>query len=289
MFAFTFAVAAMVSAIISIAVPNVGVMHGGDLEGDWRGVFTHKSSLGAAAMLGCFCCGWLMVCERERRAFNFAGVAICLGVAVMSGSRTSVLEIFLFPVMGWCLRLLKLPGILRLWLVYFFILCSSILAILCYSYFDDIMLLLDKDSSVSGRIPLWGTLIDIAAQRPLLGYGYGGFWLTQNSVVEYIWYATGWLAPQAHNSYIDSVLELGVPGVAISCLALGSVIARSIQGMWRGSPTWATFAAIYALALAATGAVETNLMRSGDIVCTILPMLYVSLRSCAKHMRVLSA
>lgn len=279
MLAITFVLAAVASAIVSLGMPEVGVMHEGELQGDWNGVFTHKQSLGVIMALGCLCCGWLLLHEKEGRTFNAVGLAVCLSVALMSGSRTSMIEILLFPVMGQCVRLLRLPGVLRLWVIYCLILCGVVIATLLYGYFDAAMELLDKDPTLTGRAPLWALLLKIAADRPLLGHGYGAFWLPDNTLVQYIWSVIGWSSPQAHNSYLDALVDLGVPGLALSCVILISVTYRSLLGMWRGSPTWSSFAVLYAFTALGMGFVETGLLHAGDIECVLLVLLYVSLRS----------
>lgn len=277
--AFSIVLAAIASAVFAITNPDVGIMHEETLVGDWCGVFAHKNLLGAVMMLGCLCCGWLMLHEPQRRKLYGLGVLICFALAVLSGSRTSVVMTLLFPVFGCCLLALRAQGILRIWLVYGLILASTIISVIIYTNFDALMLLLDKDPSLSGRVPLWELLLtDSFAYRPILGYGYGAFWLKYNIDVMYIWHVLQWPAPEAHNSYLDSLLELGIPGLTTACAMLGSVIGRSLSGVWRGSPSWASFAALYAIGLTITGFDETSLLRSGDMSSMILPMLYVSLR-----------
>jgi exopolysaccharide production protein ExoQ len=278
MLATTFMVAAMASAVVALAMPQIGVMHQGELAGDWMGVFPFKQTLGVTMMLGCLCYGWLTIHDRNRRMFHIAGLAICFGVMVMSGSRTSVLGTLLCPVVGQCLRTLRVPGLLRLWLTYFLVLCGATIAILLYNYYDAAMALLDKDPSLTGRVPLWGVLLQLVADRPMLGYGYGAFWLERNTLVQWIWAEIQWTAPEAHNSYIDALLDLGVPGFAATCMILVSVIYRSIGGMWQGYPTWSSFAAVYALNLAVTGFVETGFLHSGDLEAMLVTLVYVGLR-----------
>lgn len=65
--------------------------------------------------------------------------------------------------------------------------------------------------TLTGRWPLWTQLVGFVQQRPILGYGYGGFWNYDNSmtVIE----EQGWPISHAHNAYLDTLLELGPIGL----------------------------------------------------------------------------
>jgi len=67
----------------------------------------------------------------------------------------------------------------------------------------------DRESigTLTGRTELWSQLNEFIAARPVLGYGYGGFWNEQRSweVME----EQGWPISHAHNAYIDIMLDAG--------------------------------------------------------------------------------
>lgn len=72
--------------------------------------------------------------------------------------------------------------------------------------------------TLTGRWPLWTQLTGFVAERPVLGYGYGGFWNYDNSmeVIE----EQGWPISHAHNAYLDTMLELGPLGLLALVVAL---------------------------------------------------------------------
>jgi exopolysaccharide production protein ExoQ len=77
-----------------------------------------------------------------------------------------------------------------------------------------------RDLTLTGRTDLWADLLDIAAENPLFGVGYGSFWIgnTHN-----LWARHLWMPTQGHNGYIDVYLELG----AVGLLVLAAVIVRA--------------------------------------------------------------
>lgn len=98
--------------------------------------------------------------------------------------------------------------------------------------------------TLTGRVPLWGHLIEVyASDRPFLGYGYGAFWTAERllDVSEYF----AWPIYYSHSGYIEVLLDLGLVGlvlfVAIVFLALWRALA-----LYRASddPHWLFVASI---------------------------------------------
>jgi len=72
--------------------------------------------------------------------------------------------------------------------------------------------------TLTGRRQLWDQCLDFAADRPVLGYGYGGFWNPERS--KEIIDKQGWPISHAHNAYLDITLDLG----AVAALAFILII-----------------------------------------------------------------
>ena len=84
-----------------------------------------------------------------------------------------------------------------------------------------------RDSSLTGRVPLWQELIRIGSQRPLLGSGYGSFW--SGKEVPGIWEKIRWTPVSGHNGYIDIFMNLGSVGLAILLFFLVSTYRNISQ------------------------------------------------------------
>ena len=74
-----------------------------------------------------------------------------------------------------------------------------------------------RDETLTGRTDLWSDLWAIAAAHPIVGVGYGSFWIdnTHNLWAKHLWRPT-----QGHNGYLDVFLELGAVGVALLIMTL---------------------------------------------------------------------
>lgn len=98
----------------------------------------------------------------------------------------------------------------------------------------------DGDTTeLTGRVDLWQTCLTFASERPLLGFGFDGFWSAKR--IEMISNELGWPINQGHSAYLDQLLALGVPGVSLYILLLlacfVTCVARFLRhqdgyGMW---------------------------------------------------------
>jgi O-antigen ligase len=82
-------------------------------------------------------------------------------------------------------------------------------------------------STLTGRTPVWESLIGYAAARPLLGYGYGTFWTPAR--IQAISKEQGWDVGDAHLDYLNVLLEVGILGVVLFILIQILAIRRYSQ------------------------------------------------------------
>jgi len=271
-------IALLASLVVALAFPSIGIMSKGEVANTWRGVFAHKSSLGGATVLAALCSGWLWMHDPRRRLRHSFALLLCLGLAVMSSSKTAQVAILLIIAISLCLPLLRLPGLARIWANFALavgIICGTTLMAL---FFTDIMEGLGKDPSLTGRVPVWLVLLDLASNRLGLGYGYSAFFIEGNPDSELVSGLAGWVINEAHNTYVEVVIQLGIPGLAIALWALGESIYRAFALQHDGPRPWLSFAIIYTLSFSATNLVETILFRAGDMHCVMFTLIYAVMR-----------
>jgi exopolysaccharide production protein ExoQ len=76
--------------------------------------------------------------------------------------------------------------------------------------------------SLTGRIPIWITLTEDIAKRPWTGFGFNSYF--DDDVLAYIAEEHEWAVPNAHNAYLETVLNTGYIG-------LGLLLATLLVGM----------------------------------------------------------
>ncbi len=191
-----------------------------ELAGDWRGLFAHKNEAGPTMVLFIFF--GLFVARVRSFALGALIVALAAPFLIFTHSKTALTLVgpvlLLAAVIGHCRR--RFVGIA---VALTFVAVISVFS-LGSIYFESIGNLLGAilpDASFTGRTDIWRFALAHVAQRPLTGYGFAAFWGTEQVV-----YGMGgtsvWAnaAAQAHNSYINLALTIGVPGSALAAFWL---------------------------------------------------------------------
>jgi O-antigen ligase len=201
------------------------------LAGDWRGVFSHKNSASAVmAML------------------IFVGIYLTRSGAMLVGPLISALSaVFLLfaagkSATGLCLVTLVIVELvvafrgfwLRALLCFLPLIVLNLLGIgaVISPSLHAISGLLPFDTSFTGRDEVWGFAFESIAQRPVFGWGYLAFWGTSflrdvvpgGAVNDWVV-----LASHSHNSYLDSALALGIPGLLLLMVILVFVPLRNFH------------------------------------------------------------
>lgn len=78
--------------------------------------------------------------------------------------------------------------------------------------------MINRGDTLTGRTEIWNALIPYAKKHILLGHGFGGFWTTS---------LRNQISSHAHNGYLDTILEIGVIGLALFILFILIIIKKS--------------------------------------------------------------
>jgi O-antigen ligase len=227
------------SLIFGIIAPDLAKEQGTgiSLQGAWRGVLGQKNGLGHAASIAVFF--WVhALLTREVKPWKFLlGFGVSAACLVLSRSSTSMLSA-MFAVML-LLLLLRAPKGKRRYMA--FIIAAFVATILLYSLavldiFPQLDFLLQpivsatgKDLTFSGRTQIWAVIRQHIAQQPLLGSGYGAYWigpLPRSPSSVFINRNSNFYPTEAHNGYLDILNDLGYVGLL--CL-LGAAVRRADQ------------------------------------------------------------
>jgi exopolysaccharide production protein ExoQ len=218
------------SILFGLIRPDLAIMGpnlpAGDPGGSWRGLTIHKNALGSAGSFAVILWyqAWLY---RETKWWAVAvGLISSLACLLLSRSSTSlvvtmmvmmyltigkvtpeslrrqvtpiVLTVFLVAIIGYGLTVMKLlPGL------------------------DDVINAatssVGKDASFNGRTPIWELVRTYIAEHPVIGTGYGAFWVGPfDTSPSYEFYKRLYFYPgEAHNGYLDIVLDLGFVGLLL--------------------------------------------------------------------------
>jgi O-antigen ligase len=115
-------------------------------------------------------------------------------------------------------------------------LVAGSIAVFVTGNWENILLGLGRDPTLSGRTNLWELAIELIGKRPWLGYGYQGFW-QEGGGAAVIWKSEGYKPPHAHNGFINMTLDLGLIGLFLFLLLLAVTYFRGIIWLRLGKTT----------------------------------------------------
>lgn len=224
----------VLSLIVYFVAPKIGQEPNVDIYGTaMRGVFSQKNGMAGFMLLGIVCVSYRAI--DQRRLTTFVLSALLLYVCIALGRSVSALLIatVILVLTGWLL-LREKPHACAM----FTFIGSSVTAVLIAGLIlmpDEMLQLLGRDASLTGRLPLWRQVIATIADRPLLGYGYSGFWNAGSLDVQYLWQRAGWMAPDSHNGYLDVMLQTGVLGILLYVWLWTRIIRLALKAWYSGT------------------------------------------------------
>jgi len=185
------------------------------------GVFLHKNGLAIFSTLTALLL--FMVQETQDKSkktfFEKSLYVILLLETLISGATDVIGGIILGIFLGFIFLKIKnfkkLTCLTLLLLFLCFTLYWSIKDLNLIKLFNDILLSIGKDPTLTGRTDIWPILLQIGIKtHPILGSGLGSFFIG----IDNAGYSRTlpWIMSHAHNTYLQSYLELGIVGFLFS-------------------------------------------------------------------------
>jgi exopolysaccharide production protein ExoQ len=218
------AISVVLSLVFIVAFPRYGIESGPN-AGAWRGVFIQKNTYGRYMVMAAI----TLFCLPTHRMKQLAKILIIiLSVCLLAGSLSagSYVMMIVSAALVIVYQVLRLPRRNLIPIGIFVGIIVAACAVVIVLNAGAIFELLGRNSSLTGRVPLWHFLLYKGQDHPWFGYGYVAFWSTQNQTV---WAQIGWTPLKAHNGYLDLWLELGFVGLGLFLLNTALVLGRALK------------------------------------------------------------
>jgi O-antigen ligase len=249
-FAASFGLLALASVLIGLLVPHLGRMT--DLfPGAWRGVWSEKNALGDHMALGVLVFLAAAALNPRRRWLWLPAAGLALALVVLSTSKTSLVGLSGgLAALGlvWLIRRGPASAVAGTFLA-----ATGVLAIGAAALFasTQILGLLGKDATLTGRTKIWAPVIRQAELRPWTGYGYGAIWDDQTLWGPFAWITkeATFVAREAHDSWLEVWLGLGYVGLGLWSAYFAETWLRTVRAVYTspGAYLAAPFLVIYSL------------------------------------------
>lgn len=228
----------------------------------WRGVMTHKNSLGAAALLATI---YFLVITLSRHIRPLWGAILCaasLFALVQARSRTSLVALVLtlavsaYLAVGWAAQRPIRAMLWRLSLGLVFLV--SVVPFLV----GPLASMLGNDNPLNGRTFIWDGALTILRERPMTGYGYAVVWgRSDDTLLPHIPITAHRSASSAHNSIVNVATQLGLPAAIIACAYLLAALRDAGRLFAQRPSAFSAFAFGFLVAVALVGFAESLLLR----------------------------
>jgi O-antigen ligase len=234
-----------------------------------EGYFMDKNALGQFTAIVFLLAIQEMLYPGLRRALGIIVVPIAASLLWLSHSRTSLGFACVVPFLAGLLLIIRKtmlisPAIALLSIM----LCYEILSwVFGFNVADRLSVLLYGDTTWSGRTFVWDFANLEIGRRPLLGWGYESFWLVGRDGPSFTDTPGNWikLLPNAHNGYVDTMLETGYAGFVLLMIFIFTTL-HAVGRVADRDPTRAWLLLSLALFLALNNLLESAWVRGSDLL-----------------------
>jgi O-antigen ligase len=231
------------SFVVGILMPDWIIEKGeGTLKDAWHGLVYSKNGFGQLAGFGVLL--WTHAWLYERKRWWRAAPPLALAAACLLLSRSSTSLLATMFSIAFLLLLFGLPDNMRRYLPFFVALFASIVLIYALAilklipgldfFFSPIAALTGKDQTFTARSQIWEIIEQHIKMAPLLGTGYGAFWIGPvPTSPSYVFLARmfGFYPTESHNGYLEIVNDLGYVGLACLVGYIFVYVRQSLQLM----------------------------------------------------------
>ena len=220
------------SLIFVVFFPDIGTIQYSGVTESWKGITGGKNQLGRACLIALSFLIWLLISSWQGRnapvsqRYSWVDMVILIiAIFLMKGpgigkmlSITSIvtLVIGLGTFLGLLLmhRFKRVIGvkILKVAIVSCIILGTASVFVGGLVVGGSVTEAVGREATLTGRIEIWAKFLTYAMEEPLIGHGVGGFWTDKRVKVERL--------NQAHNGYLDILLDYGFLGLLLFSLFL---------------------------------------------------------------------
>jgi exopolysaccharide production protein ExoQ len=134
------------------------------------------------------------------------------------------------------------------------------LALYAVSHVDQVLGLLGRDSTLTGRALIWQQVQVLIAHRPLVGWGWGAVWGDTDFVRLTVEAVAHFDVPSAHNGYLDAWLQTGAIGLALFLLLVGWMLVGGLGALLVRGERLGLWATLFAASLLVYNVGEADLV-----------------------------
>ncbi|WP_082580876.1 O-antigen ligase [Phycicoccus sp. Root563] len=235
LFADTSAAFVLLNIALGVFVPSVGRGSQGHYTNIIEGLFADKNLFAFFAVLALGAALCALVEARSSGAtspLDIARPVVAVVGVVLADSATGLSLSLVTVVLVMLLRLIaRSKGPVAVPVTGVLVVLGSLTWVV-HTQWSAVLGLLGRDATLTGRTRIWYAVTRAIAERPMQGYGWKALWVDGDPTTTRIW-SDNYGVPffHAHDGYLDVTAQLGLVGLALTVLFLGTVLVRG----WRST------------------------------------------------------
>jgi exopolysaccharide production protein ExoQ len=194
--------------------------------GAWRGIFNHKNDLGAMMALAVLVEWHLPARTTKAKVFKVIWLGAYSVLLLLSHSVTSIVSVGMAILLMFTIKTFRHQYRL---IVPLLLLATMFAGTLIALNATSVTGALGRSADLSGRGDLWQWVVVMILKRPLLGYGFSGFWKGASGESAVVENRVGWSPVYAHNGYLEIALSLGLVGFLLFLWFAWTGLQRAVR------------------------------------------------------------
>jgi O-antigen ligase len=273
-----FFIGGIASFLYVVAFPQLAIHQGGSTSGSLKGIYGHKAELGRMSVIAVVAAASCVAKTRPQFVIKWATFCMFILLVLLSQSRTNWLVLMALVCLIPMLRLLRLKRIsIALRLAPFIAIGIAVITVVAIEQ-EELLTLMGRDDTFSGRGTLWSSVISIAqAKFPYTGAGYGAFFSPAGGLNQLAEMIGSWrgIPYHAHDGYIMTWIETGYAGLALLVIVICHLAYRLFKKITTEPDrrVWPAFACLLAFFLI-NNVANSVAFKHGDIAWALMIIGY---------------
>jgi exopolysaccharide production protein ExoQ len=271
------------AAILSVITVFLAPRYGLGFAGEWKGIFGHKNDLGVFMI-------FLLTPAFHLRPTTLPMqlgrvIYILLGLLLIFESQSKTAWVICLVYMAYVFAARHLGRFKRIDQVFLVLLAASAVLFVSFVVYQNVDLftgVLGKDATFSGRTRIWSAVLTSISKRPLLGYGYGGFWRGLSGESGNVISSVGFGVPHAHSGYLNIWLQIGAIGLGMFLASLFIALRNAFKCFKPDRPIWVDWYAGLLLLVVLANLDESYILNINEMTTILFVMAYIGLSRLAR-------
>ncbi|HUP74779.1 MAG TPA: O-antigen ligase family protein [Acidimicrobiales bacterium] len=246
----------------------------------WKGITSNKNSLGQFTSVAAILLWMARRTFTRYRAIYTIGAIVNVAVLVRADAKTSFVALLGTGALMIVFRAFRAQRQLFGVAVIGMLISSVLVLLFILGNREQLASGVGRSGDLTGRTALWADLVPAVAERPVQGYGWGGFWNGYFSPAGDIWIKHSWQPPDAHNLVLQLALNVGLVGVLLYSISFLRGMARGIVYLRDSADPIAMLPVVFfAYELLGSITEHGNLARGGTWVLHVIFLVAVGLNA----------